>query len=71
MDIRGQVVDTARRIGIILNKGPQTFSQLQNELNEPSDILNLALGWLARDNRIEIRREERNFHLWLKDSPHR
>ncbi len=58
MDIRGQIVDTARRIAILLNnQGAQTLPQLKRQLNESSEIVHLALGWLARDDRIEIRRD--------------
>ncbi|MBZ5537920.1 MAG: winged helix-turn-helix domain-containing protein [Acidobacteriia bacterium] len=58
MDIRGQIVDTARRIAIILNnQGAQTLPQLQKQLSESNEIVHLALGWLARDDRIEIRRD--------------
>ncbi|MFI5175100.1 MAG: winged helix-turn-helix domain-containing protein, partial [Terriglobia bacterium] len=58
MDIRGQIVDTARRIAILLNdQGTQTLPQLKRQLNESSEIVHLALGWLARDDKIEIRRD--------------
>ncbi|MFI5176894.1 MAG: winged helix-turn-helix domain-containing protein, partial [Terriglobia bacterium] len=56
--IRGQIVDTARRIAILLNdQGTQTLPQLKRQLNESSEIVHLALGWLARDDKIEIRRD--------------
>ena len=58
MDIRGQIVDTARRIAIILNnQGAQTLPQLRKQLSESNDVVHLALGWLARDDKIEIRRD--------------
>jgi len=71
MDIRGQIVDTARRIAIILNnQGAQTLPQLQKQLSESNEVVHLALGWLARDDRIEIRRDLEGCQVRWKSLDH-
>jgi hypothetical protein len=67
MDIRGRIVDTARRIALILgSEGPQDLVPLGQRLNEPIDIVHLALGWLARDDKIEIRWDVTGCQIRLK-----
>ncbi len=72
VDLRTHVVDTARRIGDILNNdGPKTLTQLREQLHEANDILNLAVGWPVHDDKIEIRHECNSLHLrWKLSDPY-
>jgi hypothetical protein len=46
--------------------GPQTLAQLKKRVNGSSELLGFALGWLAREDKIEISEEKKNFKVALK-----
>ncbi len=46
--------------------GPQTLSQLKKRLNGGSDLLEFAVGWLAREDKLEILKEKKNTLVRLK-----
>jgi hypothetical protein len=67
MGINGQVGETAGKVWHTLSSdGPQTISQLEQKLVEPNDALLLAVGWLAREEKVEISREKTNLRVRLK-----
>jgi hypothetical protein len=67
MDLNGQIGETAGEVWRALHKGgPQTLAQLKKELNGTSQLLNFAVGWLAREDKIEILMEKKSFRLQLK-----
>ncbi len=67
MDIKYQVGTTAGEVWRVLNDGrPQTLAQIKKKVNGASDLVTLALGWLAREDRVEITEEKRNFRVQLK-----
>lgn len=68
MEIKDKVGDTAGEVWRILNNsGPQTVAQLKKKLNGTGDVLNFALGWLAREDKIDITVEKKNFKVSLKE----
>jgi hypothetical protein len=67
MEINGQVGETAGRIWHLLNdEGPQTFPQLKKKLNGSGELVSLALGWLAREEKVDISQEKKNITVALR-----
>ena len=67
MDLKYAVGETAGKIWQVLTtEGPQTASQLKKKVSSSGDMVNFALGWLAREDKIEIVQEKRNFRVQLK-----
>ncbi len=67
MDIQNQVGETAGKVWQALSEGgPQTVTQLQRKLNGSSELLNFALGWLAREDKIEIIQDKKSLRVQLK-----
>lgn len=67
MEINGQVGETAGRIWHLLNdEGPQTIPQLRKKLNGSSELLNFALGWLAREDKVDLMREKKTVRVALR-----
>jgi Winged helix-turn-helix domain (DUF2582) len=67
MDIKTQVGEIAGKIWKILsNDGPQTAAQLKKKVGGTSDLVNFALGWLAREDKIDIIQEKKAFRVQLK-----
>lgn len=53
--------ETAGAIWRILSKnGPMTMAQLVKAVGEQRDIVMLGIGWLARENKIDIVEEGRS-----------
>jgi hypothetical protein len=46
--------------------GPQTLAQLKKKLDGNSELLGFAVGWLAREDKLEILQEKRSIVLKLK-----
>jgi len=67
MEINGQVGETAGKIWHLLNvEGPQTFPQLKKKLNGSGEMVGFALGWLAREEKIDISQEKKSFTVALR-----
>jgi hypothetical protein len=67
MDIKQEVGETAGRVWHLLNDaGPQTLAQLKKKVNGTGELLTLAVGWLAREDKVDIIREKRSFRVTLK-----
>ena len=66
-DIKGQVGETAGRIWQALNsEGCQALAQLKKRLNGTSERVHLAVGWLAREDKIELAHERQGLRIQLK-----
>jgi len=66
VDVKIQVGETAGKLWRALStKGPQTVAELK-KLNGGSDMVNLALGWLAREDKIEITPDKKSYRVRLK-----
>jgi len=62
-----QLGDTAGKIWHALNDhGPQTLAQLKKRLNGSGELVGFALGWLAREDKIDISQDKKNFKVALK-----
>ena len=46
--------------------GPQTLAQLKKRLNGSGELVGFALGWLARENKVDIAQEKKSFKVALK-----
>lgn len=67
MDVRFEVGETAGQVWHVLNdQGPQTVSQLKKKVNGKAELLALAIGWLAREDKVEITPEKKNLRIQLK-----
>jgi hypothetical protein len=65
--IREQVGDAAGEVWRQLNQsGPQTLAQLKKKLNGNSELLGFAVGWLAREDKLDILKEKKTILLRLK-----
>jgi hypothetical protein len=50
-----QIGETAGAIwGLLDNNGPSTIAKLVKQVDQPRDTVMQALGWLAREEKIEI-----------------
>ena len=67
MEIILEVGETAGKIWHLLNdEGPQTLAQIKKRVNGSSELASLALGWLAREDKVEIRLEKKSYKVALK-----
>jgi hypothetical protein len=67
MEINAQVGETAGKVWNLLNdEGPQTFAQLKKKLDGSGELLSFALGWLAREDKVDITQEKKVVKVALK-----
>ena len=67
MEINAQVGETAGKVWHLLNdEGPHTFTQLKKKLNGSGELLSFALGWLAREDKVDIIQEKKVVKVALK-----
>jgi len=66
-DAKHQVGETAGQVWQLLNQnGPQTLAQLKKKLNGNAELLNFAVGWLAREDKIDLTPEKNSLRIQLK-----
>ena len=62
-----KVGETAGRIWHMLDEeGQQRLTALKKQVKVPDAILYMALGWLAREDKVEIEPEGRSFRVRLR-----
>ena len=62
-----KVAHTAGLIWHTLNgKGSLKFSALQRQIKVPATLLHMGLGWLAREDKVELTPEGRSIQVRLK-----
>ena len=67
LELKEQVGTTAGKVWQILSdSGPQTVAQLKKRLNGSSELVGFALGWLAREDKIDISQEKKSLKVVLK-----
>jgi hypothetical protein len=67
MDINSQVGETAGKAWQALSSaGPLTMAQLKKRVDGSGELLSFGLGWLAREDKIEIVPEKKSFRVRLK-----
>jgi len=67
--MKDKIGETAGKIwNLLKEKGEVNISQLPRLLNEKSVIVQQALGWLAREDKIEYRIEAGKTHISLTET---
>ena len=67
MDVTKQVGETAGAVWRLLDEGgPQTFAELKRKLGGSGDLLAFAIGWLAREDKLQIQPEKKSYLLQLR-----
>lgn len=67
MDLKPQVGETAGKVWELLSgEGPQTLAQLKKKLKGSGDVVSFAVGWLAREDKLEISLEKKSVRIQLK-----
>ena len=67
MLMNGQIGETAGQVWRLLERdGPQTLAQIKKNVDGKDDLVNYALGWLAREDKIEILAEKKTIRVQLK-----
>jgi Winged helix-turn-helix domain (DUF2582) len=51
---------------ILLDDGPSRFSNLMDEVNVPESVFFMAVGWLAREGKIEFEPDGGDYRIRLK-----
>ncbi|MEX2138483.1 MAG: winged helix-turn-helix domain-containing protein [Pirellulales bacterium] len=68
MSCIAQIGETAGMIWQVLNaKGPVTIAKLVKEVDVPRDVVMQGLGWLAREDKVNIEEEARSRVVSLKE----
>jgi len=63
-----QIGETAGTIWQVLNaRGPLTIAKLVKEIDAPRDVVMQGLGWLAREDKVNIEEEARPRVVSLKE----
>ena len=67
MNLNLEVGETAGKVWQALNdNGPLTLAQLKKKVNGSEELVSLALGWLAREDKIDITQEKKSYRIALK-----
>jgi hypothetical protein len=68
VELKGQVGETAGKVwNALSSEGPLTLRELKKKVtNGESDLVSLALGWLAREDKIDITPERKTLRVQLK-----
>lgn len=67
LEINSKVGETAGQVWHALStQGPQTVTQLKSKVTGADGILGFALGWLAREDKIEITQDKKTYRVKLK-----
>jgi winged helix-turn-helix protein DUF2582 len=67
MQVKDLVGEAAGQIWHLLDSnGPQTLPQLKKELNGSDRFLDFAIGWLVREDKIDISQEGKSLRLRLR-----
>ncbi len=62
-----EIGDTAGKVWHLLDKkGPLTIAKLVKEIDAPRDVVMQGLGWLAREDKIEIEEDGRTRTVSLR-----
>jgi winged helix-turn-helix protein DUF2582 len=69
MEIKTTVGETAGKIWRALSsEGPQTVTQLKKKVDGSSEVVNLALGWLAREDKVDLTQlDKKTIRVQLKN----
>lgn len=66
-ELKPEVGETAGKVWQVLSSdGPQTPTQLKKKIPGPAELVDFAVGWLAREDKIDILEEEQTIRVQLK-----
>ena len=68
-DMWGKIGETAGRIYHLLEEGEKTLSQIEKTLRKEgynSNIVKMAIGWLAREDKIFVLKDDKKWLIKLK-----
>jgi hypothetical protein len=51
--------------GFLIEHGKVSLSSLEKGVDAPRNLVYMAIGWLAREGKVTIQREERSVQVWL------
>ena len=67
MNFNQTVGETAGKVWEALsNGGPQTVAQLKKKVNGNGEVVNFALGWLAREDKIDLVQDKKTVRVQLR-----
>ncbi len=67
MEVNTQIGETAGKVWHLLSEnGSLTTAQMRKKLGGTNELLNLALGWLAREDKIVVTQERRDLRVQLR-----
>ncbi len=52
--------------GLLSEKGDATLATIKKEIDAPADLILAAVGWLAREEKLEFTSSGKNINLTLK-----
>ena len=47
--------------------GKSTLKALEKGVDAPVEAVTMAVGWLAREGKVEVAQEKRSVYLWLTE----
>jgi len=63
----GQIGETAGLVWHVLEQGgPMTLAKLTKQIEAPRDVVMQAVGWLAREGKVEIEEAKRRRTISLR-----
>lgn len=67
VDMKPQVGEAAGKVWHALSEqGPLTLAELKKKLNGSSEMVGLAIGWLAREDKVAILPEKKTLRVELR-----
>ena len=51
--------------GFLAERGKVSLSAVEKGVEAPRNVVYMAIGWLAREGKVTIEREERSIQVWL------
>lgn len=67
MGTNADVGETAGKVWHLLSdEGPNTLAQIKKKLGGSADLVSFAVGWLAREDKVDITEEKKSLKVALK-----
>ncbi|HEY2987160.1 MAG TPA: winged helix-turn-helix domain-containing protein [Candidatus Binatia bacterium] len=71
----GEIMLNAQNIGEIAGmvwdflrtKGKSSLNAVERGIKAPKPLVDMAIGWLAREGKVELRQEKRSIQVWLTE----
>ena len=67
LSLNGDIGETAGEIWNLINdNGEVSISKLSSEISKPNSVVYMGLGWLAREDKINIVKSKKGTKISLK-----